>query len=181
MEFVVRGIGLIESTDAAQTWDPVALLGEADFHALEAAGDLLYGYEAVSGHLVVTSDTEDWRTLDRVDIADLAADPRDPKRVLATTPDGLVAYRSDGDSAAIRGAPPVKFLDWPAVDLLLGVTGDGIVYRSSDGGGTWQRADGPPGAVQALEVRASNWLIATDSGLYQSVDDGRSWRPLTTR
>lgn len=174
-------LGLIESTDAAQTWEPVALQGDADFHALEAAGDLLYGYDSVSGSLVVTSDTKAWRTLDQVQVADLAADPRDPTRVLAATPDGLVAYGADGDSAAITDAPPLMFLDWPTVDLLLGVTGDGIVYRSRDGGNTWERADGPPGAVQALEVGAANWLIATDSGLYESVDDGRSWQPLTTR
>lgn len=62
----MQHLGLIESTCAARTWEPVALHGDADFHALEAAGDLLYGYDSVSGSLVVTSDTKAWRTLDQV-------------------------------------------------------------------------------------------------------------------
>ena len=56
-------LGLIESTDAAQTWDPVSLLGKADFHTLESAGDLLYGYDSVTGRLMVTTDHLDWRIL----------------------------------------------------------------------------------------------------------------------
>ena len=31
-------LGLIESTDAGVTWEPVSLLGERDFHVLEADG-----------------------------------------------------------------------------------------------------------------------------------------------
>ncbi len=37
-------LGLIESTDAARTWEPVSLLGEADFHVLEASGRRVYGF-----------------------------------------------------------------------------------------------------------------------------------------
>jgi hypothetical protein len=37
-------LGLIRSTDAGRTWEPVSLLGERDFHVLEAAGERIYGY-----------------------------------------------------------------------------------------------------------------------------------------
>jgi hypothetical protein len=38
-------LGLIESTDAAETWKPLSLQGEADFHAIEIVGDRIYGYD----------------------------------------------------------------------------------------------------------------------------------------
>jgi hypothetical protein len=39
-------LGLVESTDAGKTWEPVSLLGEADFHVLRIGGDRIYGYDA---------------------------------------------------------------------------------------------------------------------------------------
>jgi hypothetical protein len=37
-------LGLIQSTDAGRSWSPVSLLGERDFHVLEATGERIYGY-----------------------------------------------------------------------------------------------------------------------------------------
>ena len=37
-------LGLIQSSDAGRTWEPVSLLGKRDFHVLEAAGERIYGY-----------------------------------------------------------------------------------------------------------------------------------------
>ena len=49
-------LGLIESTDAAESWEALSLEGEADFHALEPATDRLYGYDSNNGVLKVTRD-----------------------------------------------------------------------------------------------------------------------------
>lgn len=172
-------LGLIESTDAARTWDSVSLLGAADFHALEAAGDRVYGYDSIDSRLVVTEDSRQWHTLGREAVGDLAADPTDPTRVLATTPQGLIAYRSGGGSGRPHeGTPRLMLVDWPTEDLLVGMTDDGLVYRSADRGKTWQSSDGPPGEPQALHVTPSGWYIATSGGLFRSVDLGRTWQPL---
>ena len=56
-------LGLIESTDAAQTWQHQSLQGEADFHALEVVGDRIYGYDATSGRLMTTTDRTTWETI----------------------------------------------------------------------------------------------------------------------
>lgn len=173
-------LGLIQSTDAARTWEPVSLLGEADFHALEAAGEWLYGYDSVKGRLVVSDDREKWRTLARVPVGDLAGDPGDPTRILATTSDGLVAFPVEGGPGrALPGAPPVILIDWPSDDLLVGVTAAGILYRSHDGGASWKSSDGPPGDPQALHITGNIWYIATSGGLFRSADQGRTWKPLS--
>ena len=173
-------LGLVETTDAAHTWEPVSLLGRADFHALEAAGGLVYGYDSLSGRLMVTDNRRQWRTLAEVPAADLAVDPGDPAGVLASTAEGVIAYRVEGGPGrSVDGAPPLMLLDWPTEDLLVGVTGEGAVYRSSDSGGSWQRSDGPPGDLQALDVTPRAWYIATSAGLFRSSDDGRTWQPLS--
>ena len=45
-------LGLIESTDAGKTWEPISLLGEADFHVLRSAGKHVYGYDASNDRLL---------------------------------------------------------------------------------------------------------------------------------
>jgi hypothetical protein len=37
-------LGLIASNDAGESWSPVSLQGDVDFHVLEASGDRIYGY-----------------------------------------------------------------------------------------------------------------------------------------
>jgi hypothetical protein len=37
-------LGLIRSEDAGRTSEPISLLGERDFHVLEASGERIYGY-----------------------------------------------------------------------------------------------------------------------------------------
>jgi hypothetical protein len=169
-------LGLIETTNAALTWQPVSLEGIADFHALDVAGGRTFGYDAVSGWLLTSTDQERWKKLTRTEVADLAADPSNREQVLATGPDGdLVRYTVGRDAPTAVTAPPLVFLDWPAPDLLVGVGPDGEVFRSRDAGGTWNPAGVLPGAPGALDVVAGRWYAATEHAVYESVDEGASW------
>ena len=49
-------LGLIESRDAGRSWQPLSLLGEADFHALQVTHGRVYGYDATGSGFMVTSD-----------------------------------------------------------------------------------------------------------------------------
>lgn len=173
-------LGLIESTDAAESWSIRALGGEADFHALDVTGDRIFAFDSMTGRLLTTTDPgAGWATLGRGNIVDLAADPADPTRVLVTSPEGTVAsFSTDGET---RGpgtgeAPQVVLIDWPEPDLLVGVTADGRVHRSRDQGVSWTAVTGVQGMPQALDVTQKAWHLATDAGVYESVDEGRSWQ-----
>lgn len=169
-------LGLIESTDAAESWTAVSLQGQADFHALEATEDLVVGYDAASGRLLVSADGRSWRQVARANVLDLALDPTNHGRVLATSPQGaVVEYPLDGGEPRTLSMPPLAFLDWPTQDLLVGLGGDGMVYRSDDGGDSWLQVEGPPGDPQAVSVEDSAWHVATSTGIFRSGDAGRSW------
>jgi hypothetical protein len=88
-------LGLIESTDAGATWLRRSLAGEADFHALTYAHGTVFGYDATSGTLRVSSDKKTWDTRARLAAADIAVSPADANTVLATTRQGL-ARSTDG-------------------------------------------------------------------------------------
>ena len=178
-------LGLIESTDAAQTWRSVSLKGRADFHALDISGDYLFGYDSASQALVVTEDRRRWNEIANTPLGDITVDPTNPRRVLATTPQGeLLEYAvvpqtpADTSPDTLDG-PPLLFLDWLEADTVVGLGADGTTYLSPDRGDSWQPLSAVPGDPQALEVTPDRWYAATSLGVYQSANEGRTWEIMT--
>ncbi|HSJ19444.1 MAG TPA: hypothetical protein VK964_02620 [Nocardioidaceae bacterium] len=169
-------LGLIESTDAAESWTALSLEGEADFHALELAGDRLYGFDALTGTLMVTEDRRTWEDLLSLPVLDVAADPEDPEALVIVDQRGeLMRWRTGGAPAALEAAPRIAFLDWSEPGRIVGLGGEADVWVSEDGGETWREAGVVPGGPQALTTDGDNWYAATDQGLFTSTDRGESW------
>ncbi|PRX43465.1 hypothetical protein B0I33_11583 [Prauserella shujinwangii] len=171
-------LGLIESTDGGESWRPVSLSGEADFHAMEAAHGRVYGYDSVSGRLLVSEDRQTWDPRADLALADLAVSPDRPEEVIATTEQGPARSTDGGRTfAPVGGAPVLVYLDWPASGRLVGVAPDGAVHVSTDGGGTWARRGQVPGTPQALTTHGgAEVYVATGTGIHRSTDDGRTFR-----
>src|SRR5215218_11172077 len=89
-------LGLIESRDAGRTWQPLSLLGEADFHALQVAHRRVYGYDATGGQFMVTSDRRHWQVRSKLELTSFAVSPTDPELVVAATERGLARSRDGG-------------------------------------------------------------------------------------
>jgi len=177
-------LGLIESTDAAQTWLSLSLAGEADFHALEAKHGQVYGYDSQTRQIMVSTDKTTWDRRARLALADFAVSPDNPDLLLATTQQGPARSSDGGRSfSTIAGAPLLVLLDWPATDRLVGVAPDGTVHTSTDGGAGWTATGRVPGQPEAITTHgATDVYVATDSGIYRSTDNGRTFsllQPLT--
>lgn len=176
-------LGLIESTDAGRTWEPLSLRGEADFHSLRAAHGLVYGHDSTSRTLMVTADRKTWDTRSRLPLRDFAVNPDDPDTLLATTEQGPVRSADGGRTwQTLAGGPPLVVLTWPRVDGLYGADTDGGLHVSADGGATWAQrgqAGGPPEALAATGAQPLNVHVAVaDRGIVTSGDGGRSFTDL---
>ncbi|MFI9151640.1 F510_1955 family glycosylhydrolase [Streptomyces sp. NPDC053367] len=170
--------GLVRSTDAGRTWTSLSLSGESDFHALDFAGGTVYGYDAGQGLLRTTEDGVSWKDGARLEALDIAVGPTDPDVVLATTAEG-VARSVDGGRTFTTGRRPVMaLLSWPAKDALYGIDVSGGLNRSADGGTTWKKVSTVPGGQpQALTaVGAEHVLAATQTGVFESQDGGRTFK-----
>lgn len=176
-EGLPTSLGLIESTDGAETWEPVSLLGDADLHAIEPVGDRIYAYDSHTGSLIVTADRKQWDTITRAPLLDLAAHPDDPDTVYATTAQGDLTRSADrGPLLPLEGAPTLTAIDWQPDGPIVGVTPDGVVMTSPDGSTGWQEAGSLDGPVGALDAGPGRWHASTDSGIYESNDDGATWK-----
>lgn len=177
-EDLPSSLGLIESTDGAETWEPVSLLGDADLHAIEPVGMRIYAYDSQTGSLITTTNRTDWDTITSQPLYDLAADPNDPETVYATTGEGVLISSTDqGEPVEVSGAPTLTGMDWQADGPLVGIAPDGAVMVSDDPTtGVWREVGALDGYAEAVDVIAGRWHAATATGVYESVDDGVTWR-----
>lgn len=175
-------LGLIRSTDAGRSWQPVSLLGERDFHVLEAAGTRIYGYgsdfETREAGLLVSDDGGgSWaeRAVPEPLIS-LAIDPRDRDRAIAA---GARAVYSSNDAGA--GWRPLAggggLLAWMAPRQLFLVRLDGSLSSSPDAGRTWTERGSVGGQPAAFESAGQDLYVALHDGtIRSSTDGGRTWQ-----
>ncbi|MER7000419.1 hypothetical protein [Streptomyces sp. NPDC000410] len=100
--------GLIRRTDAGQTWTTVSAAGQADFHSLQQAGQILYGLDSRTSQAWANSDAgATWERRAKVPADDLAAHAGTPQEVWATTGEGLLHSTAGGATLQpVPGAPP---------------------------------------------------------------------------
>jgi hypothetical protein len=170
-------LGLLESTDAGQTWTSRSLASEADFHALEYRHDTVYGVDAMSGGLMVSTNMEDWETRSKVPIADFAVSPTDAATLVATTEKGP-ALSTDGGRTfnVIEGAPLLLLVSWTDDGSLFGVDPNGTVYTSTDGTSDFAEVGELRASPEALHAENRTTIYAAASGgLWASTDGGKTF------
>jgi photosystem II stability/assembly factor-like uncharacterized protein len=174
-------LGLIESRDKAETWQPLSLLGQADFHALEAKHSRIYGFDSTSSTFMVSDDGRTWQRLARLDLADIAVSPSDPSVVLATAERGLLRSDDGGKAfAAVTRAPRLVFVDWRPSGLY-GLDAAGAAWASPDGGASWERRGELGSRPGALTVTDAGQLFAAhEKGVATSRDGGRTFSTVVT-
>jgi hypothetical protein len=168
-------LGLIESTDAGETWTALALQGEADFHILEPAGDVLYAYDATSARLLRTEDRKSFDETYRGPVISVAA-VDDNDLLIATNGKGqLLSINTRSGETRELGGPSMMYLDTTADGTLAGIDVDGVVRVSTDTGRTWREVGSIDGQPAAFTISDQGWYAATETTVYRSTDGGDTW------
>lgn len=174
-------LGLIRSTDLAESWDAIAFAGKQDFHAIDVVPSRTYAYGA-SGELYASQDQKTWKQVARADLIDIAADPTAPGKVFATTATGQLVTIDENEngtpSPASATAPALALIDFTSEGAIVGVDPSGQVFVGDNLGANWDKRGALAGVPEAISMRGETWFAATESGVYASSDDGRTWRRL---
>jgi photosystem II stability/assembly factor-like uncharacterized protein len=171
-------LGLIGSTDAGRTWEPLSMGGQADFHALRYAHGIVYGFDSATGQLLVSEDSMHWEARGSQPLIDLAVNPTDPDALVATALSGLLHSGDGGRTWEPVSAEPMAFLHWSNSGLLWGIGPNGEIYKNYDEGVTWEPAIGSvEAAPTAFAVVGDELFVATEDGrILASEDFGWNWR-----
>ena len=170
-------LGLLESRDRGRSWRPVSLEG-ADLHLLRAAGDAVYAFD---GQLRASRDGgRSWEQRKAPDgLIDLAIDPTDGDRVLASTEAGVQASRDGGRTWQKTSLSMPVLLAWARPGQPAAISGDGGIHASADGGRRWTSAGTAAGqpAAFAADRDGALYVARPDGAVDRSGDGGRTWRP----
>ena len=172
-------VGLIESTDAGQTWSTLSREGQSDFHTLTASQTGVTGYDGTA--VLSTPDGQTWTTLEPpVDTYAVAASP-DGSTMLVTSQSGPARSTDGGTTWSIDPGAPLLQLEYFVDDQsVVGVAPDGGIFLSSDAGATWDQRDSVGQAPQAVTARAQpdgelEILVVIEDAILRSLDSGSSF------
>lgn len=178
-------VGLIKSTDAGKTWEPVSRTGESDFHALTVSGNSIVAFD---GQLRTIADGKTWTTSMATFVPAVLAGSPASTVVLATTENGVQRSTDSGTTwQAVPQSPIIQFAAIAASTdkaptTAIGVEPNGTVHVSLNAGTTWAPAgkiDDQVQAVTAVESDTGELKIwaATTTGIQVSTDGGVTFRP----
>ena len=179
-------LGLIRSEDGGRSWQPVSLLGERDFHVLEASGRRVYGFGSdfrtrQPGFLVSDDNGETWERREVPEpLISLAISPRDARRIVASGRAALYVSEDAGRRWLPHPGPP-GLLAWG--DELNVVDANGAVHAAADAGQRPRPVGHIEGKPAALESGPAGELYAAlhDGTIKRSDDGGRTWSVRATR
>lgn len=171
-------LGLIESTDGGDSWQPISLLGKADFHVLRSQGSRIYGFDSTNERLMFSRDAGRTWTKRRppAPLADMAVDPSNLAHLVASGEGGLWKSSDEGRTWAFEGGD-IGLLAWPVPKRLYLVTPAGEVRMSPNGGKRWTRVGDVGGEAAALLTQTDSELYVAlhDGTIKRSADGGASW------
>lgn len=201
-KFQTGNLGLLVSQDGGQTWQSVALKGQADFHALTYSprnGGELYGWSVAEQTGLFRISATSWKA-ERLtakglsNVWSLAASPDGNGPLFAGTKAGLMTSQDWGGSWAPVTAIPtdttVTAASYHTRDARIVYAyvarSDRGLMRSRDGGAKWEPAGfvGDPRApVVALAVGPGEHVViaTTGSDVLRSRDGGQTWQRVLER
>ncbi len=180
-----ENLGLIRSQDHGETWEPVAQLGDADYHELEVVGSQIVGVKADSPDIQSSTDggqdVEDAARRRRRRSTSWSIPPtrntgrsRPSSRARSCPANGGGSWRPRDTTFGAR-------LAWPAKDALYSLDQAGKVRVSADGGRSWQDR-GNVGGIPSDFAAGKGALYAAIIGgkIRASRDGGKSWSTAAT-
>lgn len=179
-----ENLGLITSKNNGATWKPVALLGDADLHALDARGSVVVGQPAEASGLLVSRDGgRSFLKRSAPGVAlDADVDPSKPDHIAIATQDGVFVSASAGASWRQRDVlTGPAHLAWSREGALLRIEAGGAVRVSEDGGATWKERGNAGGSPTTVTIDRRGRLYAALAGglIVRSSDGGATFSELT--
>ncbi|WP_236611086.1 F510_1955 family glycosylhydrolase [Halalkalibacterium ligniniphilum] len=197
---LVDPLGVMISEDNGETWEPIALYEEVDFHLLhfnKRNPDIMYGIDAYNSNLYHSENRGyDWEMIEVeglpvpvASIMSLTSHPHDPNYLIAGTENGLFAsYNGGQEWELVNGTytmTAITTLDADSEKVVAYLIGEqeGLFY-SEDFGNTWeslnfQLEDDAIMLISGHPLDESSLIVAShQQNIYETKNFGESWETL---
>lgn len=181
-------VGVISATLDLTSWQPIALSGEVDFHAMSSIGAdgnaVVAGLDSVTGAVMTSIDAgRSWQPGSPIAARSIAVDPSGTQ-LIVTTELGPQLSDDRGRSWRVIDGAPLLVLIAPGVDdvgqpRMVGVDVDGVLHASSDGL-AWRPVGVVPFIPEALGVgEAGTIAVVSTQRAMVSRDGGETWSSIS--
>lgn len=172
-------LGLLKSSDGGKNWKQVSLLGKADFHLLEASGDVIVGGDSASGELFFSVNAgRSWERRGPNNFEAVALSPQGKISAFALSR-GKLFFTADGFASKERVGKfeAISDLAWTSSGLFISQGKNLLV--STNLGKDWNvkfRFNESIGAVRAVKKTI---YVAIGANIFRSLDAGKSFSLLS--
>ena len=177
-------VGVLDVDLGARAWDPLALSGDVDFHAMSryasGSSSLIVGLDSVSG-AAMTSDDDgvSWMSGVAIPARDVAVVPGGQVLVVTTESGPQLSSDRGVTWSPVEGAPILVLVEvgttMTGEQAVFGVDVEGTLHRSADGR-DWEPLTALPFFPDALGVGEFGALvIANTERAMLSTDEGSTW------
>jgi hypothetical protein len=168
-------LGFIQSGDAAETWQILAMRGETDLHALAVGNGVIYAVDATSGRFLASTDGREWETRSLLVAWSIAVE--NDGNLLAAAPEGPHRSTDQGRTwTRLAGAPPLVLVAAQPGNVAWGIDAEGTIYRMGEDD-AWASAGSVSGRPEAFSATQDRLFAATTAGVFTS-SDGQTWTQL---
>ncbi len=174
---------VFRSTNLGSTWGAASLPTGANEASFLAYDSLTVFAATTSGVYRSRGDGINWGLTDSSTLAwHVRSLARDPQGRLFAATDSGVYVSSDSGSHWTKGAGVASSsaVCYEEGSTICAGAADGVIYRTTDGGGSWQPTGATLTVTQGCLAIHPSWKIVagTTTGLFGSRDHGITWTPL---
>ena len=165
-------VGVLTSQDGGNTWSPLSLTGEVDFHLLEVVDENFIGVAA--SHNSVFSSTDGgnkWNTVSTPNFTDLSVNPQNSTAVLLADGNGLMLSEDFGISfKSVLSLDGVTKVEWHQ-DGIFAATKNNL-YRGADLQGTFAKMEYKFDEISDIHAEGDLVVVMDAIGIHLSSDKG---------
>lgn len=165
-------LGILVSDDRGESWAPLELTGEVDFHLLKVSGDIMAGVAANYGLVISSLDGgKSWSQIEVPSLTSLDLNPANGKEMLLASEGALLKFSLvDKQYESVATPTPVNLVEWS--DSGVYFASDTEIFLSSASDGNFTALFGGFNNISALAADAESIIVMDDQGVHISKDNG---------
>jgi hypothetical protein len=158
-------LGIIRSTDGAQSWEPLAFTGEKDFHVLTAGPDqTVYGITTDSSQILTSTNLGETWAPAGASLAAFNLTVDATGRIIASTPNGLqLSTNNAATFTPWEEAPLIALLNAsPDQQRIVGLGAGGKLWVTAAGSTEWTQVGAASEEAQVIAITDSGDILVVE-------------------
>lgn len=173
-------VGVLTSDDNGNTWTPLSLTGEVDFHLLEVVGQNFIGVAASHSSVLRSTDGGNtWNTVSTPNFTDFSLNPLNSSELLLATGNGVLLSQDFGNTFKDQDSPAgVSLVEWHKDSIFL--ASKNKLFRGANIESEFAEVNYKFEKIVDLHAEGEVVVVMDATGIHVSRDKGATFNLIAT-